>query len=61
MDLFFAMGGVFLYLLLWRAYTQNISFISLITSPQLLILSIFIMESFKHRVYKYSCDSPILI
>lgn len=47
MDLFFAMDGISCRLL-WRAYTQNMGFVSLITSLLLLILSIFIMESFKH-------------
>ena len=39
---------VFLCLLLWRAYTQNMSFISSITSLLLLILSIFIHGIFQH-------------
>ena len=60
MDLFFAMD-VFLCQLLCHAYTQNMGFVSLITSLLLLILSIFIMESFKHRVYKYLCTLLILI
>ena len=47
MDLFFATGGI-LCQLLWHAYTQNMGFVSSITSLLLLILSIFIMESFKH-------------
>ena len=47
MDLFFSLDGG-LCQLLWHAYTQNMGFISLITSLLLLILSIFIMESFKH-------------